>query len=212
MTKKKWLSLGIIVVCGAIVLTLFSVMFESRTGVALPWWAYPIALVIYALIVYLVILLAKGFSLRFDTFLAREGFNVDKQYQWDKQKLYIDFQSKRLANTYISTKPIVQFSEIAGCRFETYQVGVKEELPDDKRFVSIVLTVKKEGFEYEYLYIPMFEVAIDTADIGDSVKEISPELLDKYPELADLAELHCDVQKILEINAADGVTSHVRKD
>lgn len=212
MTKKKWISLGIIVVCAAIVLTLFSYVFKAKTGVALPWWAYPVALLIYGLIVYLVILIAERVSKRFDALLEKNNFNADKKYRSAEQLLYIDFNSKRLANTYISTKPIVQFSDIAGYRFETYQKGATEDLPDDRRFVSLVLSVKREDADYEYLYIPMFEIAVAVEDIGDGIKEISPELLEKYPELSDMSELEADVKKILEINAADGVTSNVRKD
>ena len=212
MTKKKWLTVVILVVGAAIVLAIFSIVFQSRTGVALPWWAYPVALIIYALIVYLVILLVRRSSQKFDAMLAKAHFNTDKQYQWNQNKLLIDFQSKRIANTYISTKPLIGFSDIVGYRFETYQSGVNEDLPDDKRFVSLVLTVKKEGFEYEYLYIPMYEIAVDTEDIGDGIKEISPELLEKYPEFTDIKELCDDVCKILEINAANGIVSHVSKD
>lgn len=212
MTKKRWLTVVILVVGAAIVLAIFSIVFQSRTGVALPWWAYPVALIIYALIVYLVILLVRRSSQKFDAMLAKAYFNTDKQYQWNQNKLLIDFQSKRIANTYISTKPLIGFSDIVGYRFETYQSGVNEDLPDDKRFVSLVLTVKKEGFEYEYLYIPMYEIAVDTEDIGDGIKEISPELLEKYPEFADMKALCDDICKILEINAANGVVSHVSKD
>lgn len=212
MTKRKWLSLAIIIVCGAIVLSVFSILFQSSTGVALPWWAYPIALLIYALIVYLVVLLTKVFSQRFEVMLQRENFNVDKQYHWDKQALYVDYQSKRIANTYLSTKPLVRFDEIAGCRFETYQSGVQVDLPDDKRFVSFVITVKKEGFDYEYLYIPMFEVEVEATDIGDGITEITPELLGKYPELKNVSELHEEVKTILQNNEAEGIKSNVRKD
>ena len=212
MTKKKWLALGIFAIGGAIVLTIFSIVFKSRTGVALPWWAYVIALVIYALIVYMIILFVGCSSQRFDAMLSKVGFNTDKQYNWGPHTLRIDFQSKRIANTYISTKPIVDFHEVAGYRFETYQTGANEELESDKRFVSLVLTVKKAGFEFEYLYVPMFEVAVDADAIGDGITEITPELVERYPELAEVKALCDDVKQILEINAADGIVSNVRKD
>lgn len=211
MTKRKWLSLGLIVVGAAVVLAIFAIVFQNRTGVALPWWAYLIALLIYVLVVYLIYLLAKNFSQRFENMLAKEGSNIDKQYKWNGQLLFIDFEGKRLANTYITIKPLVKFSEIAGYRYEIFQVGSQEELPDDKRFVSLILTVKKEGCEYEYLYIPMFEVALNSADVDENISEITPELVEKYPDLKEMAELQEDVKRILEINKADGVVSNVRK-
>lgn len=201
MTKKKWISLGIIAVCAAIVLTIFSVLFERSTGVSLPWWAYIVALLIYALIVYLIYIITKITSQRYEAMLAKANFKVDSQYEWNKQIVSLDFQSKRLANTYITTKPFVDFSEIVGYRFETYQMGESEELDDDKRFVSLVLSIKKESAEQEFLYIPVFEVAVDAADVGDGIAEITPELVDKYPSLSDMADLEADVKKILEMNS-----------
>lgn len=212
MTKKKWMSLAIILVCAVIVISIFSFVFKTQTGVDLPWWAYIVALVIYALIVYLVIILSARSKEQFAALLAREGFTVEKEYKWDKQSLCIDFTSKRIANTYISTKPIIQFGDIASFRIESYQVGKEQELPDDKRFLSLVLTVKKEGFEFEYLYIPMFEIAVDVADIPEKFTEISDELVEKYPELKDMYELQADVKKILEINEADGIHFNIQKD
>lgn len=212
MTKKKWMSLAIIIVCAAIVLSIFSIVFKAQTGVDLPWWAYLVALVIYALIVYLVIILSARSKQKFDAMLVNENFTIDKQYKWNTQSLYVDFTSKRIANTYLSTRPIVSFADIAGFRIESYQAGIEQELPDDKRYLSLVLTVKKEGFEFEYMYIPMFEIAVDVCDIPVKLDEISPELLAKHPDLADMAELQSDVKKIMEINIADGVHSNVQKD
>lgn len=198
MKGNKWISLGVIAVCGAIVLTIFSVLFEKSTGVALPWWAYIVALLIYALIVYLIYIITKITSQRYETMLAKANFHVDKQYEWNKQIVSLDFTSKRLANTYITTKPFVDFSEITGYRFETYQIGQSEELGEDKRFVSLVIAVKKESEEQEFLYIPVFEVAVDASDVGDGITEITTELVNKYPTLSDMAELQADVNKILE--------------
>ena len=211
MTKKKWISLGIIAVCAVIVLTIFSVLFERSTGVALPWWAYIVGLLIYALIVYLIYLITKISSQRYDTMLAKANFHADRQYSWNKQILSLDFESKRLANTYLTTKPFVPFSDVVSYRFETYQSGFSKDLSEDKRFVSLVLSVKKEGLEQEFLYIPVFEIEVDTEVIGDGITEITSELVEKYPALSDMAELQSDVKRILEINAVDGITPKTRK-
>ena len=212
MTKKKWISLGIIAVGAAIVLTVFSLLFEKNTGVALPWWAYIVGRVIYALIVYLIYLITKITSQRYETMLSRADFHADRHYKWNKQIVSLDFESKRLANTYLTTKPFVNFSEITGYRFETYQSGVNVDLPEDKRFVSLVLSVRKEGVEQEFLYIPVFEVEVDAEVIGDGITEITSALLEKYPELKDMAELQADVNKILEINASDEITENALKE
>ena len=58
----------------------------------------------------------------------------------------------------------------------------------------------------------MYEIAVDVEEIGDGLKELTPELLEKYPEFADMNKLREDVDKILEINAANGIVSNVRKD
>ena len=212
MTKKKWISLVIILVCAAIVLSIFSFAFKSQTGVDLPWWAYIVALVIYALIVYLVIILTKRSTAQFDALLAREGFSAQKSYVWGNQKLLVDFDSQRIANTYLSTRPLIAFSDVAGYRIESYRSGKDVELPDDKRFVSFVLSVKKHDDEFEYMYIPLFEIKVDNIDLPDKMIEISDELVAKYPELKDMYELQTDVKTILQINEAEGVHSNVRND
>lgn len=210
MLKKNWFTIAIICICGAAVLAAFSIIFKSQTGVDLPWWAYIVALFIFALLVYLVYLLIGNRTERFDKQLAGEKFNVDKRYDWLDQSLCLDFTSKCVANTYLSTKPFFPFSDVAGYRYETYQNNKDVELPDDKRYVSLVITVKKEGFEYEYMYIPVFEVVVDNDCIGDNF-EITDELLEKYPELKQVAKLQNDLDAIEQINQADGIRSNVRK-
>ena len=78
-------------------------------------------------------------------------------------------------------------------------------------FVSFVITVTKEGFETEYLYIPVFEVKVDAKDV-QHVKEITAELVEKYPELSDMMELQTDIKKILDINVANGIHHNIVKD
>ncbi|MCH5153249.1 MAG: hypothetical protein J1F68_04760 [Clostridiales bacterium] len=209
MTKNKWIVLIIILVCAAMFLTIFAVTFKAYTGVDLPWWAFIAALVIFALIVYLVIILSQRSSKRFESLLLSEGIVTDRQYKWGNYLLYVDFASSRLANNYLSTREIIQFADVAGFRLETYRTGEDVELSDEQSFVSLVISFRKEGFEYEYQYLPVFEVKVESADIED-VKQISPQLVDKYPELSDMLALQDDLNKILEINAANGIRSNIQ--
>lgn len=211
MTKNKWLVLAIILVCAALFLTIFAYTFESHTGVALPWWAFIVALVIFGLLVYLVILLTERSAKRFETLLINEGISTEKQYKWNNYLLYVDFNSQRLANNYLSTRQIIAFEDVAGFRLETYRTGEEVELSEDEVFVSIVISLKKEGVDFEYQYLPVFEVKVESADVTN-LKEVTAQLVEKYPELSDMLTLQDDIGKILEINAANGIHSNIRND
>lgn len=210
MKKINWMLWLVVAACGVAVLAVFSILFKNFAGEALPWWAYVAAIIIYVLVVYLVSLLRARSGEKFDIMLSREGFNAQKRYVWDKHILYVDFDSKRIANKYISTLPLVPFSSIEGFRIESYRSNSDGELPEDERFVSLVLTIHKEGFEYEYLYIPMFEVKIANDDVGEGLVEITAELVEKYPELGEMYELQSDVKQILQINEVNGIRSRVK--
>lgn len=210
MNKKKLsftsilLSAVVIVACAVLLLVLSDYVFKNVTGRALPWWAYLTIAAIYALIVYLIYLLIGISKQRFERLLAREGVCTDKVYESDGQKLYVDFASKRIADTYLSTKPIVRFDEVAGFRVECFQTGSKRVLSDDRRFLSVVLTIRKSDptADSPYLYLPMFETEVDAADVPDE-PDVTEEMVAKYPELQPLYDLKTDVVKILELNKAD---------
>ncbi len=204
MSKKKWISCAVIAVCGVIVLSLFYVVFHRVTGQSLPWWAYAIAAVIYGLVVYLVYLLAQGHAQKFDNLLLRENFHTDKRYEADGQILCIDFQNKRIANTYLSTKTFVDFKDIVGCRVESYQRGSKIVLEEDERFLDVVITVNKEEPtpDHPFLYIAMFEVKIAAADVPET-PDVTEELVAKYSELKPLYDLKRDISEIVLINKQD---------
>lgn len=209
MTKNKWIFFAIVLICAAMFLTIFAVSFKSHTGVALPWWAFIAALAIFALVVYLVILLSQRSAKRFETLLINEEIATDRQYKWSNYLLYVDFESQRLANNYLSTRAIIPFSEVAGCRIETYHTGENEELSEDEIFLSLVISLNKEGFDYEYQYLPVFEIKVNVEDASD-ITEITTELVEKYPQLSDMFALQTDIRKILEINAANGIRSNVQ--
>ena len=208
MFKREWTVFGVLSAC-TVAVTLFSLIYTRSDGTKVEWLSYVVIIAIVVTVAFLAMLLYFSARQKFDILLQREGFVASKQYKWDKHLVCLDFDSQRLANTYLSTKPIVPFSDVLSFRIETYRIGAHEELPEDQCFLSFVISIKKEGFDYEYQYIPVFEVKVDSADVAE-VKEITQELTDKYPELTDMMALQTDVKKILEINAANGVHSNIQ--
>lgn len=210
MNKRKFspmtILLGIVAaaVCDAILLVLFNSTFNAITGQMLPWWAYIAATCIFALIVYLIYLLIRIHGQRFDRLLAREGFNADKRYEADGQTLCIDFEGKRIANTYLSTRTFVDFKDVVGCRVERYQRGAKTVLSEDECFVDLVITVNREDPtpDHPYLYIAMFEIKLAAKDVADT-PDVTEDLVAEYPELQPMYELKRDITEILRINRSD---------
>ncbi len=199
MSKKKLFSAAIIAVCGAITLSLFYVVFHRFTGKALPWWAYIIAVIIYALVVYLVYLLAQGHAQKFDRALKNADFVTDRRYEGAGQTLCIDFGNKRIANTYFSTRTFIPFEDIEGYRIESYRYGTKFVLSEEYRYISLVIRVKKDmpTEEHPYLYLSVFEVKVAAEDVPE-VPDVTQEMADKYPELQPVLQLKQDMERILQ--------------
>ena len=205
MFKKDWIVFSILATFTAF-LTVFSTVYKNPSGADVSWLAYIAAVAIVATIAYLIYLLYAMSKQKFARLMQQENFNSEKLYVWKSNELHIDFSGKLIANSYLTTKPIFPFSDLVGYRFETYRISGDthaehvEVLNDDERFVSIVLTVRKPEREFEFMYIPMFEVKVDSADIGDTIESLSDELLAKYPDLQPLADLQKDVEAILADN------------
>lgn len=206
MFKREWTVFGILSAC-SVGVTLFARLYTRADGTKVEWLSHVAAVAIVLTLVFLALLLYLTAKQKFAALLAREQFVAQKQYEWQDQKLLIDFDSQRIANTYLSTKPIIPFSDVVRFRIETYHVGAHGELPEDQCFVSLVIAVSKEGYESEYLYIPAYEVQVSAED-ALGITEVTAELAEKYPELTDVFELQTDVKKILEINAANGVRAN----
>ena len=207
MFKREWTTFGILCAC-TVAVTLFARLYTRADGTQVEWLLYVAIVAIVATLAFLAFLLYLTAKQKFDRLLLREHFVAQKQYKWADQKLLIDFDSQRLANTYISTKPIVPFSEVVSFRIETYRNGARVELPEDQCFVSYVISISKAGFTSEYLYIPAYEIKVSAEDAND-IKEISDELAEKYPELTDMLALQKDIKKILEINASNGIRHNI---
>lgn len=204
MFKKSWWSWAIIAVCGGLVIGAFYGIFHRFSDKDLPWWAYVIAAIIYGLTVYLGYLLIQIHAQKFDRMLQRENFHVDRRYEANGQTLCVDFATKRIANTYLSTKTFVGFDEVAGCRVESYRRGSYRVLPEEKRFLNLVIAVRREEPtpDHPYLYIAMFEVQVAAEDVPDT-PDVTPELVDKYPELKPIYDLKRDVEQILALNSVN---------
>ena len=205
MFKKDWIVFSILAVFTAF-LTVFSAVYRQPNGEQVTWLAYVVAVAIVATIAYLIFLLYAMSRQSFARLIRRENFNTEKLYVWKDTELHIDFTGKLIANSYLSTKPIFPFSDLVGYRFETFRISGDtyaehlEVLPDNERFISIVLTIKKPDREFEFLYIPMFEVKVSNDDIGETIENLSDELVEKYPDLQQIVELQKDVETILATN------------
>ena len=208
MFKKDWITFSILATSTAF-LTVFSAVYKQPNGGQVAWLAYVAAVMIVATIAYLIYLLYAMARQSFDRLLKRENFNTEKLFVWNKTELHIDFSGKLIANNYLSTKPIFTFGDVVGYRFETYRISGDtyaehvEVLSDDERFVSIVLTIKKPDREFEFLYIPMFEVKVLSDDVGENVENLSDELIEKYPDLQQIVELQKDIETIISNNKKD---------
>lgn len=208
MFKREWTVFGLLSAC-TVAVTFFAIFYRQPDGAKVEWLFYVAVVAIVATICFLVFLLYLNAKQKFDRLLVKEQFNADKRYLWGRYKLLIDFESQRLANNYLSTRAIIPFCEVAGYRLETYRKNDDVELDEDQVFTSLVITLKKDGFEFEYQYLPVFEIKVESADVQD-INEITPKLVEKNPELADVLALQQDLNNILEINLANGIHSNVR--
>ena len=200
MNKKSWLMLIWIAVISSIIVDVaVSQIFVAVTQTKFPWWAYVILTVIVCLTAYLIFLLAASKRKRkFDDSLAQHNFSATARYNWSQYELAIDFDSKQIVNTYLTTR-----------KFETYRKGAEVQLPPDRLFVSIVISVKKQNDPYNYAYIPVFEVEVASGDVSDDVGADLQTLSDKYPDLLPMVQLRADLDKILADNQASGIRSNV---
>ena len=202
MFKKDWIMFSILAAFTASI-AIFSAAYRRSDGSEVTWLAYVAAVAIVAVIAYLIYLLYAMSKQNFNRLLRKANFNTEKKYVWKNVELHIDFSGKLIANNYLATKPIFPFDDVVGYRFEAFRISGEthaehlEVLSEDERFVSIVISVKMPEREFEFLYIPMFEVKVSNDDIGETLENISDELLQKYPDLQQLVDLQKDVEKII---------------
>ena len=212
MFKKDWIVFSILATF-TVFLTCFAAVYKQPDGTQVTWLAHVSAVAIVATVAYLIYLLYAISKQGFDRLLKRENFNTEKKYVWKNTELHLDFSGKLVANNYLTTKPIFPFSDVVGYRFETFRISGEthaehlEVLSEDERFVSIVITVRKPEHEFEFLYIPMFEVKVANEDIGEALESIPSALVEKYPDLQQLVDLQKDVETILQIDKSNSSRS-----
>ena len=205
MFKKDWIVFSILATFTVFLLG-FAAVYRQPDGTQVRWLLYVAAIAIVATVAYLIYLLYIMSKQKFARLLKRENFNTEKKYVWKENELHIDFTGKLIADNYLTTKPLFPFSDVVGYRFEAYRISGEthaehvEVLNDDERFVSIVLNIKKPEREFEFLYIPMFEVKVSNCDIGETIESLSDELVKKYPDLQQLVDLQKDLDAILATN------------
>lgn len=204
MFKKDWIVFSVLATF-TVALTVFAAVYMPN-GRQLTWLVAVAAVAIVATVAYLIYLLYAMQKQSFARLLKKQNFNTDKKYVWNEVELHFDFAQKLVANSYLATKPIFPFCDVVGYRFETFRISADaygddiEVLPDEVRFVSIVITVRKPEHEFEFLYIPIFEVKVASDDIGETLESLSDELVEKYPDLQQLVDLQKDIDAILEMN------------
>lgn len=186
------------VACAAVVVGLFNGLLKNVTERTLPWWVYIADALIVALLGYIGYLVGKMQLQRFERMLAKESFCVDKRYDAQDQTLCIDFRHKRIANTYLSTKPFIDFADVVGCRVESFCKGSRGELPEDRRYLGIVVTVRRDDPtpDHPYLYIALFEEELSASDVPDP-PDVTEEMVAAHPELQPLFDLKRDVETIV---------------
>lgn len=135
--------------------------------------------------------------------LSRQGFNAQKSHIYYKEGVNvtvdIDFDSKQLASNEIYNL-IVPFSRIASGRIEIMSYGTSKT----RSIVHYVISITRKGNDLEYDYIEMFNTIVNNSCLGAD-GEITEQMLQEYPALKDIVDLDQDIQKIMEINNADGV-------
>lgn len=212
MKKKDWIIIG---VTSAIMLIAEIIMYfvwrkdtDEQVLLALLGGTSGVYVVVTLLAVVLPARLGKRVKENFEMRLSREGFSMQNAHTYNNEAtsqtttVAIDFDTKRFACNLLY-KDIVPFERIAASRieFEPRYAGIVQ---DNKLVVSLVISVSEAYDEFQYFYISMFSVLVDKQDVGDK-DEITPELLEKYPDLQQICDLQQDMLKLLEVNSSNGV-------
>ena len=153
-----------------------------------------------------------GLSETFEIKLSRMGFNAQKSYLGNhfayENKVYIciDFDSKQFASNLIYHY-VVPFSRVASGRIEILPYNMSKE----KCIVRYVISISRKDDDMSYDYIELFDTVVYKSELGEN-DELTEPMFGKYPVLDDILALNEDIQKIIEINVADGVAVRFASD
>lgn len=136
--------------------------------------------------------------------LSRQCFNAQKSYLYYNEMginvtVDIDFDNKQLASNKIYNL-IVPFSRVASGRIEISSYGTSKT----RSIVNYVISITRKDNDLSYDYIEIFNTIVNNSCLGAD-GEITEQMLQEYPALKDIVDLDQDIQKIMEINIADGV-------
>lgn len=196
MNKKRIIAMIVVGVVGLVLLVLAISLWRTLTGIPFPTWAIFVGALIWALAIYMAFLLTKSSKVQFDDLLAQRNFHADSSYAWGQYVLHMDFAARCLASNYLSTKQLVPFDDIIGYRVEAYRKGTLVVLPETERYLSLVITVRKEGYDSEYLYISVFEIKVDAALLNDELT-VTDEMVAACGELDQLVRLQRDLDRAM---------------
>ena len=148
----------------------------------------------------------------FEIKLSRLGFNAQRSYisrHYALSKtvyICIDFDSKQFASNLIY-RYVVPFSRIASGNIEVMSYNASS----DKCIVHYVIAVSRKNDDMSYDYIELFDTVVDKSELGDN-DQLTEQMFGKYPLLDQILALNEDIQKIVEINKADGVAKRLATD
>lgn len=197
MIKKNWIISITILVCTIISITVFSFVYHSQSGTWFPWWAYVIAISLFAIYVIsycIIICKRKG---KFYRQLALLNFDIQKEYKWGNQIFCIDFASKRIACNLL-LKSVIPFQALAGYSAEISDRTQLRILPQNKRSINLSISVIVSTDNKSLLHIKMYEIIVDVDDLENDQQSNFENLIPKYQLMNDLVEMQQDLKKIIE--------------
>lgn len=214
MKKKDWMILGGVAGATLVTLLFFWLTLRTDTGERYSIWLFAGPFLGFIVLSGAIVAICKFVGNReketFETWLSREGFSTQNLYVWEgdamgthqNASVCIDFDNKRFACNQLY-RYVVPFERIANVQTEFSQL-MFGSISETQRRVNLVISVREACDEFKYFYITMFDVVVDLAAFGEK-EELTPTLVENYPEFRRMYELQQDVKKIIEINIADGV-------
>ncbi len=195
MTKKSWIISIVILLCAIVSITAFSFVYHSQSGKWFPWWAYAIAIFLFAICVVSCCVFTRRGNDKFYGQLQLLNFDIQRQYKWHNQIFCIDFTSKRIACNLL-LKYVIPFQALAGFSAEISDRTRLKILPQDKRNVTLSVSVIVGDDNKSLFHFEMFEVIVNAGDIEEEQQESFEYLVPKYPLMKDLVEMQHDLSRV----------------
>lgn len=200
MTKRSWIISIVILLCTIVIITAFSFVYHSQSGEWFPWWVYAIAISLFAVCVISCCIFTRRGNDKFYRRLQLLNFDIQRQYKWHNQIFCIDFSGKRIACNLL-LKSVIPFQALAGFNAEISDRTQLKILPQDKRNVTLSVSVIVGDDNKNLFHIEMFEVIVNADDLKDGQQESFEYLVPKYPLMKDLVEMRQDLAKVIEYNS-----------